>query len=110
VLVWWWSGSTVLDACKKAREYVPTLCHHPMLEPVGLCRLCLVELASAPAPELSPEAKTPLKDAKPGLRAFMNPKPVLNAPHKLITACTTEAKDGFVFCFDPLLFVWVRLI
>ena len=37
-------GSTIIEACKKAKIYVPTLCYHPMLTIVGQCRLCLVQL------------------------------------------------------------------
>ena len=37
-------GMTVLEATREAGIYVPTLCHHPDLEPYGGCRLCLVEI------------------------------------------------------------------
>jgi NADH dehydrogenase/NADH:ubiquinone oxidoreductase subunit G len=37
-------GSTVLDAARRAGIDIPTLCHHPDLEPVGACRLCAVEV------------------------------------------------------------------
>ena len=37
-------GSTVLDAARHAGIDIPTLCHHPDLEPVGACRLCAVEV------------------------------------------------------------------
>lgn len=39
-------NSTVLEACKRAHVFVPTLCYHPMLSVVGQCRLCLVEADS----------------------------------------------------------------
>ncbi|HUT90121.1 MAG TPA: formate dehydrogenase subunit alpha [Thermoguttaceae bacterium] len=38
------SGATVLDAALDAGIYIPHLCHHPDLEPVGVCRLCMVEI------------------------------------------------------------------
>jgi formate dehydrogenase major subunit len=38
------SGLTILDAAKEAGIDVPTLCHHPALEPIGACRMCLVEV------------------------------------------------------------------
>ncbi len=38
-------GSTVLAAALENGIYVPHLCHHPDLEPAGVCRLCLVDLA-----------------------------------------------------------------
>ncbi|HUU19090.1 MAG TPA: 4Fe-4S dicluster domain-containing protein [Sedimentisphaerales bacterium] len=36
--------ATVLDAAKKARIWVPTLCYHPAISPDAVCRLCMVEL------------------------------------------------------------------
>ncbi len=38
------TGSTVLDAAEKAGIQIPKLCHHPALEPIGACRMCLVEI------------------------------------------------------------------
>lgn len=35
---------TILDAARSAGIYIPTLCHHPSLEPYGSCRLCTVEI------------------------------------------------------------------
>lgn len=37
-------GMTVLDAAQANGIYIPTLCHHPKLTPVGACRLCIVEI------------------------------------------------------------------
>ncbi len=37
-------GMTVLEAALKQGIYIPHLCHHPDLEPVGACRLCLVQI------------------------------------------------------------------
>jgi predicted molibdopterin-dependent oxidoreductase YjgC len=37
-------GMTVLEAAQSAGIYIPTLCHHPDLEPYGGCRLCVVEI------------------------------------------------------------------
>ncbi|MDH3596486.1 MAG: formate dehydrogenase subunit alpha [Rhodospirillales bacterium] len=38
------AGKTVLDACRTAEVYVPTLCDDPELEPYGACRLCIVKV------------------------------------------------------------------
>jgi len=35
--------TSILNAALENRIKIPTLCHHPDLEPVGACRLCLVE-------------------------------------------------------------------
>ena len=37
-------GSSVLKAALDAGIYIPHLCHHEDLEPVGVCRLCMVEI------------------------------------------------------------------
>jgi predicted molibdopterin-dependent oxidoreductase YjgC len=39
------AGQTVLEAAEGAGIKIPTLCHHPALEPIGACRVCLVEVA-----------------------------------------------------------------
>jgi len=38
------AGSTVLEAAQSAGIEIPTLCHHDVLEPIGACRVCLVEV------------------------------------------------------------------
>ena len=38
------AGTTVLDAALAAGIYIPHLCHHSDLKPVGACRLCMVEI------------------------------------------------------------------
>ena len=37
-------GSTLLAATARAGADVPTLCHDPRLDPMGSCRMCLVEV------------------------------------------------------------------
>ncbi len=37
-------GTSVLDAALENDIYIPHLCHHPDLKPVGSCRLCGVEI------------------------------------------------------------------
>lgn len=37
-------GMTILEAALAKGIYIPHLCHHRELEPVGACRLCLVEI------------------------------------------------------------------
>jgi formate dehydrogenase major subunit len=38
------AGTTVLEAALQNDIYIPHLCHHPDLDPAGVCRLCLVHL------------------------------------------------------------------
>ncbi len=37
-------GTTILEAALQHGVYIPHLCHHPDLEPVGICRVCLVHV------------------------------------------------------------------
>lgn len=37
-------GCTVLEAALRADIYIPNLCYHPDLPPIGACRLCIVEI------------------------------------------------------------------
>ncbi|MCD4824402.1 MAG: FAD-dependent oxidoreductase [Phycisphaerae bacterium] len=37
-------GKTVLEAAEQAGIYIPSLCYHPDLTPIGACRLCVVEI------------------------------------------------------------------
>jgi formate dehydrogenase beta subunit len=41
-------GKTILEASFKAGIYIPNLCYHPELPPLGACRLCLVEIEDIP--------------------------------------------------------------
>ena len=53
-------GITVLDACKNAGVYIPTLCYHPRLESIGACRVCVVEIEGART--LQPACTTQVRD------------------------------------------------
>ena len=37
-------GQTILEVAQAAGIDIPTLCHHSCLEPIGACRICLVEV------------------------------------------------------------------
>lgn len=38
------AGTNLLDVAKRSGMYVPHLCHHSDLDPVGVCRLCAVHI------------------------------------------------------------------
>ena len=38
------TGQTILDVCREAGIYIPTLCHDEQLKPLGSCQICIVEL------------------------------------------------------------------
>ena len=52
-------GKTVLEAALENDIYIPHLCYHPDLEPVGVCRLCMVEVEGR---ELAISCKTPVEE------------------------------------------------
>ncbi|RPJ66903.1 MAG: ferredoxin [Acidobacteria bacterium] len=61
-------GANLLEAARAAGAHVPTLCHHPALEPSGGCRLCLVDVT----------------------------REGWSGPPKMVTACLYPAEDGLV--------------
>ncbi|HEY3352892.1 MAG TPA: 2Fe-2S iron-sulfur cluster-binding protein [Polyangia bacterium] len=60
--------AVLLDAVRAAGARVPTLCHHPALEPLGGCRLCLVEIT----------------------------RPAWNGWSKLVVSCLYPVEEGLV--------------
>lgn len=46
-------GRNVLDCALDAGIYIPHLCHHPDLKPLGSCRMCLVEVEGKETPVTS---------------------------------------------------------
>ncbi len=38
------AGTLIVDAAKNAGIDIPVFCYHPKMEPVGMCRQCLVEV------------------------------------------------------------------
>jgi NADPH-dependent glutamate synthase beta subunit-like oxidoreductase/Pyruvate/2-oxoacid:ferredoxin oxidoreductase delta subunit/ferredoxin len=60
-------SETILEAALNAGIYIPNLCYHPDLKPLGACRLCLVEVAGMDGPVASCEEKV-----RPGLAVLTN--------------------------------------
>jgi NADH-quinone oxidoreductase subunit G len=77
-------GLTVADAAKMAGIDIPVFCHHPKLEPVGMCRMCLVEIGR------------PVRDRATGQFVLENGQPKIQFMPKLETACTNRVEDGMV--------------
>src|SRR5579859_4761817 len=76
-------GANLVDAAKSIGNDIPVFCYHPKLEPVGMCRMCLVELG-----QVQTDAAT---------KAFQvgaDGKPVVRWQPKLQTACTTQVTNG----------------
>ena len=41
-------GSTILDVARENGIFIPTLCYHQALHPIGSCRICVVEVKPGP--------------------------------------------------------------
>jgi len=77
-------GTLVADAAKMVGIDIPVFCHHPKLEPVGMCRMCLVEIGR------------PVRDRATGRFVMENGAPKIQFMPKLETACTNRVEEGMV--------------
>ncbi len=51
------AGTLVVDAAKAAGIEIPVFCSHPKLDPLGACRMCLVEFPARAAAAWIPRAR-----------------------------------------------------
>src|SRR5262245_1749777 len=77
-------GTGLADAAKMVGIDIPVFCHHPKLEPVGMCRMCLVEIGR------------PMRDRATGQFVMENGAPKIQFMPKLETACTNKVEEGMV--------------
>ncbi len=47
-------GELLIEACERNGVHIPRFCHHSRMEPVGMCRMCLVEVDTGRGPALQP--------------------------------------------------------
>jgi NADH-quinone oxidoreductase subunit G len=47
-------GELVIDAAERHGVYIPRFCYHPRMKPVGMCRMCIVEIDTGRGPALQP--------------------------------------------------------
>lgn len=78
-------GTLVVDAAKKVGVDIPVFCYHPKMEPVGMCRMCLVDVGR---PIIDRETRQPVLNE--------DGSPQIQFGPKLETACTTPVSDGMV--------------
>ncbi len=79
------AGTLVVDAAKKIGNNIPVFCYHPKMEPVGMCRMCLVDIGR------------PVVDRETGnFQLDVNGNPIIKFGPKLETACTTPVSQGMV--------------
>jgi NADH-quinone oxidoreductase subunit G len=78
-------GTLIVDAAKRIDNNIPVFCYHPKLKPVGMCRMCLVEIGR---PQRDRATGQPVLDDKGQPKIAFGPK--------LETACTTPVEPGMV--------------
>jgi NADH-quinone oxidoreductase subunit G len=77
-------GTIVVDAAKRIDNDIPVFCYHPKLKPVGMCRMCLVEIGM------------PRRDRASGeIVADAEGNPTVDF-RGLQTGCTVEVAEGMV--------------
>jgi NADH-quinone oxidoreductase subunit G len=77
-------GTLIVDAAKQVGIEIPVFCYHPKLEPVGMCRMCLVEIGR---PQRDRSTGEPVLDDAGNLVIQFGPN--------LETACTTPVGEGW---------------
>jgi len=55
-------GELVIAAAERHGTYIPRFCWHPRMTPVGMCRMCLVEIDTGRGPALQPSCMIPVSD------------------------------------------------
>ncbi len=87
------AGSTLLDAAKAAGIDIPTLCDHPAIEPIGACRVCLVEIEKQRV--LQPACTFPVSE---GMVVHTDTQPVLNSRRFVLQLLFSERNHYCMFC------------
>jgi NADH-quinone oxidoreductase subunit G len=78
-------GTLVVEAARQAGVDIPVFCYHPKMEPVGMCRMCLVDIG------------LPQKDRATGeLVTDESGEPVIQFGRTLMTGCTERVQEGMV--------------
>ncbi len=78
------AGTLIVNAAKQIGIDIPVFCYHPKMEPVGMCRQCLVEVGR------------PVIDRATGQVMMEGDKPKIGFGPKLETACTNPVSEGMV--------------
>ncbi|OOC45452.1 NADH-dependent [FeFe] hydrogenase, group A6 [Thermosipho sp. 1223] len=86
-------GITVLEAAEKLGIQIPTLCHHPELEPIGACRICIVEIEGART--LQPACTTKIAD---GMKIRTNSDRVENAIKFNLSLIMANHPNDCMYC------------
>jgi NADH-quinone oxidoreductase subunit G len=78
-------GTLIVNAAKTIGVDIPVFCYYPKMEPVGMCRQCLVEVGR---PVIDRATGKPVFETDGSLKIQFGPK--------LETACSTPVSEGMV--------------
>lgn len=57
-------GEMIIAAADRTDDFIPRFCYHPRMEPVGMCRQCLVEVVGPRGPMMVVSCMTPVADGQ----------------------------------------------
>lgn len=77
------AGTLVVEAAKPLGVHIPVFCYHPKMQPVGMCRMCLVDVGT---PKMDPATKQPVLDELGNV--------VINWMPKMQAGCATIVSEG----------------
>jgi len=78
-------GTLVVDAAKMADIDIPVFCYHPKMDPVGMCRMCLVDVGF---PMTDRQTGEPVLDEDGNVQ--------IQFGRTLVTGCTQVVSEGMV--------------
>ena len=55
-------GEMLIEACERSGTYIPRFCYHSRMSPVGMCRMCLVEVDTGRGSALQPSCMVPVSE------------------------------------------------
>ena len=55
-------GEMLIAACERSGTYIPRFCYHSRMSPVGMCRMCLVEVDTGRGFALQPSCMVPVSE------------------------------------------------
>jgi NADH-quinone oxidoreductase subunit G len=55
-------GELLIAAAERHGTYIPRFCYHPRMKPVGMCRMCIVEVDTGRGPALEPACMLPVSE------------------------------------------------
>ena len=56
------AGELLIKAAEDSGTYIPRFCWHPRMNPVGMCRMCLVEIETPRGRLIIPSCTQPVND------------------------------------------------